>query len=81
MAKEGPYAQMWPLAAISTRLVKELSGRRLLRSFRTRLLGRVEDPAVYGEVAGGEGLSTGAMKAGQFAVRMGENWLRFCQPG
>ena len=81
MAKEGPQAQIWPLATVSTDLAKVLYNRRLLRSFQTRVFASVDDPSVYVQAAGlDERTDLHFDRAGQYAVRVGEDWLRFQMP-
>jgi hypothetical protein len=78
MVKEGPAARIWPLAAISTELAGVLNGRRLLRSFPTRVLGFTEQSAFYtefGSMSAAEAEQFG--EPGIFAVNPGECWLRF----
>ncbi len=78
MVREGPQAQIWPLGAISTELARMLHSRRMLRAFQTRILGCAENPAVYTDLAGLPQASVGDFREpGQFAVQVGENWLRF----
>jgi hypothetical protein len=82
MAKEGPAAQIWPMAVISTDLAKALSGRRMLRAFQTRVLGYANHAEDYVPLAG---LDASAAEEfghrGEFNVKTGELWLRFRVPG
>lgn len=82
MAKEGPAAQIWPLAAISSDLAQMLSGRHLLRAFHTQILGFVDRPDFYVRQAS---LTPQAAEVfaepGVFAVQVGEHWLRLRVPG
>ncbi len=81
MAKEGPPAQIWPVAVISTDLAKTLSSRRLLRAFQTRVIGYANQPADYIPLAGLDAQSAETFgRRGEFAVRLGEGWLRFRLP-
>jgi hypothetical protein len=82
MAKEGPPAQIWPVAAISTELAQLLNSRRMLRAFQTRILGHAADPSFYVQLAGlSEQEAAGFIPPGRFAVRLGESWLTFGLPG
>ncbi|RPJ52262.1 MAG: hypothetical protein EHM21_00635 [Chloroflexi bacterium] len=82
MAKEGPQAQIWPLAVISTDLAKAMSGRRLLRGFQTRIIGYANQPADIIQLAGVDAQEAETFsRRGEFAVKVGENWLRFRLPG
>ena len=80
LAKEGPIAAIWPIAAISIDLAASLGSR--LGPFQTKVLGYTDDPSLYVRVANVDPEETGAFrKRGTFAVRVGENWLRFRLPG
>lgn len=82
MAKEGPQAAIWPLAAISIDLAKALSGRRLLRAFKTRVLGYAAHAEDYIQLENlSEEDASNAHHPGQFMVQAGEGWLRFRSPG
>lgn len=80
MAKEGPAAQIWPLAAISTDLALSL-GRRMLRPFRSRILGFTENASAYTSLSV-MSLEESAdfARSGEFAVLVGNEWLRFRLP-
>ncbi len=81
MAKEGPPAQIWQLAAISSELALMLNGRRMLRSFKTRILGYTDKPALYVQLANqSEAEAPQFGQPGQFAVHLGGDWLRFHLP-
>jgi hypothetical protein len=81
LVKEGPPAQIWTFAAISTELATSL-GHRLLRAFQSRILGWAKDPQVYTRLAGLAAQEAGAYsEAGMFAVQVGENWIQFKLPG
>lgn len=78
MVREGPQAHIWPLGTVSTELARVLHGRRMLQAFQTRILGCAENPAVYTDLAGLPQVSVDDFREpGQFAVQVGENWLRF----
>jgi hypothetical protein len=82
LAKEGPPAEIWPLAVISTDLAKALSGRRMLRGFQTRIMGYATQPADYVQLAGLEAQEAETFgRRGEFAVKVGDAWLRFKLPG
>jgi hypothetical protein len=82
MAKEGPPAQIWSLAVISTELAKSLNnGRRLLRGFQTRIIGYANQSGDYVQLAGlNEQEADSFGKRGEFAVKVGDAWLRFKLP-
>jgi hypothetical protein len=82
LAKEGPAAQIWPIAAISSDLALMLQSRHMLRSFPTRILGFSQNSSLYIQMANMPPEEAASFsKAGQFAVRVGDNWLRFHLPG
>lgn len=77
MIKEGPAAQIWPLAAISSELAQLLSGRHLLGAFQTRVLGFVDRPDFYVQFAHLTlPVAQEFAQPGVFAVQVGEDWLR-----
>lgn len=81
LVKEGPAAQIWPLAAISSDLALALGARRMLRAFRTRVFGFTADPAFYVQQANIP--QTDAQnfgRPGEFAVQLGGEWMRFHLP-
>lgn len=80
MIKEAPPARIWPIASISTQLALSL-GSRMLRAFQGRLLGNACDAAVYTRLGGVEGQpSVNFVPPGEFAVKVGDDWLRFQAP-
>lgn len=82
MATEGPPAQIWPLAVISTDLAKALTGRRMLRAFHTRVLGYADQAADYVPLAGLDSTEAQTFgRRGTFQVKAGDTWLRFRLPG
>jgi hypothetical protein len=82
MAREGPAAQIWPVAAISTDLAEMLQRRRLLRAFTTNILGFTDRVAFYNQFANmAEEDARIFSRPGQFSVRLGEDWLHFRIPG
>jgi hypothetical protein len=81
LIKEGPPAQIWTVAAISTELASSL-GSRLLRAFQSRILGCVKDPQVYTHLAGlDQEQASEYTRPGNFAVQAGESWIHFQLPG
>lgn len=80
MLKEGPAAQIWPLAAISTDLALSL-GRRMLRPFPCRILGFTENAQAYTNLSMMSlEESASFARSGEFAVLIGNDWLRFRLP-
>jgi hypothetical protein len=77
MVKEAPPAQIWPVGALSTELARTL-GTRTLRSFQTRLLGFSREAEAYIPLTGLDENEVDCFRQpGQFAVQVGEKWLRF----
>jgi hypothetical protein len=80
MIKEGPPAQIWTMAAISTDLAASL-GIRMLRSFQSRILGCAKDPTVFSRLAGLDEQQAAVFnQPGRFAVQVGDHWLHFQLP-
>jgi hypothetical protein len=80
MAKEGPPAAIWPLAAISSELALSL-GSRMLRGFQSRILGYANDPSAYAQLANVTEEQAASLRSpGSFAIQLGENWLCFHLP-
>lgn len=75
LVREGARARMRVLAALDLSEADELA--RWVRLFRTRICGSANGalaaPALFAD-------AHLRLKAGQFAVRVGENWLRFNVP-
>ena len=81
LVKEGPQAQIWTIAAISTDLAASL-GSRMLRSFQSRIIGCAKDPGFYIRLVGlDEAQARCFDQPGIFAVQIGEGWLKFHLPG
>jgi hypothetical protein len=81
LVKEGPPARVWPIAAISTDLAASL-GSRMLRAFRSRILGYAKEPEMFLRQLGlDEALVGDLRRPGQFTVQAGESWLQFHLPG
>lgn len=80
MVKEAPPARIWPVASISTNLALSI-GSRMLRSFQSRVLGYSCDAAVYTRLGGLEDPNADDfVRPGEFAVKVGDDWLRFQAP-
>ncbi len=80
LVKEGPGVKIWPMAAAEAEALPGLG--RWVRLFKSRIFGPTLDPQVYKQAAqlSDEELAMFA-EAGQFAVRIQENWLKFRLPG
>lgn len=80
MVKEAPPARIWPIASITTNLALSI-GSRMLRSFQGRVFGYACDSAVYSRLGNVEDPdSADIARPGEFAVRVGDDWLRFQVP-
>jgi hypothetical protein len=80
LAKEGPPAAIWPLAAIPTEQALTL-GSRLLRGFQSRVMGFTSDPTAYAQLANVDEAQAAELRApGSFAVQVGDTWLCFHLP-
>ena len=78
LCSNGPEAQIWPVFTLPTLQALEMG--RWIRYFRTRVIGKMANPAsarlsIYG------GLETGEFDAErQFAIRVQDRWLKFWLP-
>jgi hypothetical protein len=78
LCSNGPEAQIWPVFTLPTLQALEMG--RWIRYFRTRVIGKMTNPAatrlnIYG------GLDTGEFESGrQFAIRVQDRWLKFWLP-
>lgn len=82
MVKEGPAARIWPVAAISTDLARLLENRQMLEPFTTHICGLITNQSTLQKVAGtAVPEAASSFQSGQFAVQLGETWLRFSLPG
>lgn len=80
MVKEGPPAQIWTLAAISTELASSL-GERVMRVFRCHILGQSKDPRAYIQLTGlNEQDAAGFNEPRRFAVHLGSRLIPFRLP-
>lgn len=80
LVKEGPAAQIWTMAAISTDLATSL-GHRMLRAFQSRIFGCAKDATVFSRLPGFNEQQAGSLsQPGRFTVQVGENWLQFQLP-
>jgi hypothetical protein len=82
LVKHGPRSRVWTIAAMDALQSRQIEPR-LLASFRTRLIGSVEDDELGRYLTGGENLVfEETTEADQFYVPYSDNWVRFwvCDP-
>lgn len=77
LIRHGPRYQVWTLATLSSRQVREVEAR-FLTAFRTRLFGHMQDERLAHHLSGGEKLSTRQLEKGKHClIPYGDAWLRF----
>ncbi len=78
LCSNGPEVQVWPVFTLPT--LQALDMGRWIRYFRTRVIGKMANPAAARLSIHG-GLATGDYDpARQFAIRVQDGWLRFWLP-
>jgi hypothetical protein len=78
LCNNGPDAQIWPVFTLPT--IQALEMGRWIRYFRTRLIGRITNPAA-GRLSIYGGLNTEDFDSKrQFAIRIQDRWLSFWLP-
>lgn len=81
MVKEGPCAQVWTLAAISTDLAVSI-GSRFLRPFGIHIFGWTASPDVFTRLATPDAARQSQLpKPGQYMAHAGGQWIQFALPG
>jgi len=81
MAKEGPSAQVWPLAAISTDLAASL-GVHMLCGFQSRILGYSKSPHIYSNLFSLTDTEISCLgEQRQYSIQVGERWIHLHLPG
>jgi hypothetical protein len=82
LVRHGPRAQVWTIAALSTRYLQWID-RRMLEAFRTHLLGSTANPTDANRLAGNLDEFLQSLSAGQqFGVCFRGEWVKFwiCEP-
>jgi len=82
LVKHGPRSRVWTIASLDALQARKIEPR-LLASFRTRLIGSIEDADLGQYLTGGENLEIEpSVDANQFYVPYGNSWVRFwvCNP-
>ena len=74
----GPARRVWPIITLSTQYVKEMTP--WLESFRTRILGKVQNGQSIQRLDAESADLDSLMTASEFAMREGNDWLRFWIP-
>lgn len=75
----GPSRHIWPIVTLKASETDHI--RRWLESFRTRLCGHIEDPAMAAAITGvNDSHIHGTLTRSQFAMQEGKSWLPFWLP-
>ncbi len=78
LCSNGPEAQIWPVFTLPTLQALEMG--RWIRYFRTRVIGKIANPAAA-RLSIYSGLDTGEFDSErQFAIRVQDRWLNFWLP-
>lgn len=81
MVKEGPCAQIWTLAAISTDLAVSI-GSRFFRPFGIHIFGWTASPDGYARLAALDATQQSQLpNPGHFLAHAGGQWIQFALPG
>ncbi len=73
----GPRTRIWTLATLASEDAGSVD-ERLLSAFRTRLIGKINDPRLAEYLANDAASGAGELSGGyQFCVPFGEEWIRF----
>ena len=75
----GPARRVWPIITLNAERARQVED--WLEAFRTRLFGRVRDDRTAEDLTGIPGTNLRHLQAGlQFALREGNDWLKFWIP-
>ncbi|NJC95079.1 MAG: NACHT domain-containing protein [Anaerolineae bacterium] len=74
----GPARRVWPIITLSTQSAHNMEA--WLEAFRTRIFGNVQDPENISRFDSEEAKLQSLIKGSEYAMREGENWLRFWIP-
>ena len=75
----GPARRVWPILTLNTERVSQVES--WLEAFRTRLFGSIQDDHTAETLSGIPSTSLSQLQAGlQFALREGDDWLKFWIP-
>lgn len=77
---QGPQYGIWSLAGMSAKGVEKIDS--FVASFRTRILGHVDEPGLSARLANVRSIDTTYFHPSQqFCVRVKQNWMNFWLPG
>ena len=75
----GPSRRVWPFITLNAQRVSQVES--WLEAFRTRVFGSIQDDRTTERLSGLAGASMKGLQAGlQFALREGDDWLKFWIP-
>ena len=75
----GPARRVWPIITLNAKRASHVED--WLEAFRTRIFGQVQDDRVADRLTGVRGTTLRHLQAGlQFALREGDDWLKFWIP-
>lgn len=75
----GPARRVWPLITLNAQ--RALQVESWLEAFRTRIFGAIQDDHIADSLTGFPGTTLKHLQSGlQFALREGDNWLKFWIP-
>ena len=75
----GPSRRVWPFITLNAQRVSQVES--WLEAFRTRVFGSIQDDHTAESLSGQAGASMQGLQAGlQFALREGDDWLKFWIP-
>jgi hypothetical protein len=75
----GPARRVWPVVTVNAERASQVEA--WLEAFRTRIFGQVKDDRLAAQLTGIPGSALRNLQAGlQFALREGEDWLKFWIP-
>lgn len=77
---QGPQYGIWSLAGMAAKDIEKIDS--FVASFRTRILGQVDEPGLSARLANVRSIDTSKYHpTQQFCVRVNQNWMNFWLPG
>lgn len=77
---QGPQYGIWSLADVAAKDIEKIDS--FVTSFRTRILGQVDEPGLSARLANVRSIDTSKYHpTQQFCVRVNQNWMNFWLPG
>ena len=74
----GPSKRVWPIITLSTQYLEAMGD--WLELFRTRILGKIQNPYQIQMLGAGQTKLNSYMNKGEFVLREGNHWLKFWTP-